>query len=314
MDRLSGRSGASLRHQKALTVSRLPAHLLLWCALTFPSASLAVDSLDSENMVRISAGEFRMGLAADSGGLPDEQPERTVYLGAYSIDRFEVTNEAYFVFVSGTGHRMPENSNPAATLWKDGAPTQGSERHPVVNVSWTDAEAYCQWAGKRLPTEAEWEKAARGTDGRRYPWGNEWDISLANSASYWAGRTLDFSTGADWEAFWVKGEGARIAKDKGLNGEVLTMPVGSFPAAATLHGLFDMAGNVAEWVQDWYDPNYYRSAPLTNPTGPERGAIKSMRGGSWLKPAVSLRTSDRDWGTIDSRPSGTGFRCARDAY
>ena len=157
-------------------------------------------------------------------------------------------------------------------------------------------------------------KGSSGTDGRRYPWGNHWDIQLANSASYWAGRTVEFDSGAEWEAFWIKGEGGKIAKEKGLKGEVLTMPVGSFVSAASPYGLVDMAGNVAEWVQDWYDPNYYRSAPLTNPSGPERGAIKSMRGGSWLKPAVSLRTSDRDWGTMDSHPSGTGFRCAKDAY
>jgi formylglycine-generating enzyme required for sulfatase activity len=265
-------------------------------------------------MIRIPAGEFRMGSAAESGGLPDEQPERSVLLSAYFIDRFEVTNEAYSIFVSRTGHRMPENVNPASTLWKDQTPMPGIEQHPVVNVSWTDAEAYCRWAGKRLPTEAEWEKAARGPDGRRYPWGNQWDFSLANSASYWAGRTVAFDSGADWEAFWVKGEGAHIAKQKGLNGEVLTLAVGSFPGSVSAYGLFDMAGNVAEWVQDWYDPHYYLSAPLSNPTGPPRGAIKSMRGGSWLKPAVSLRTSDRDWGTMDSRPSGTGFRCAQDAY
>ena len=265
-------------------------------------------------MVRVAAGEFRMGAASTAGGLPDEQPERSVFLDAFYIDRFEVTNDAYFQFVSSTGHRVPENLNPAATLWKDRTPQPGIERHPVVNVSWTDADAYCRWVGKRLPTEAEWEKAARGTDARRYPWGNQWEISLANSASYWAGRTVEFNSAADWESFWIKGEGSQIAKEKGLNGEVLTMPVGSFPAAASAYGLLDMAGNVAEWVQDWYNPNYYPSAPLTNPAGPERGAIKSMRGGSWLKPAVSLRTTDRDWGTMDSRPSGTGFRCAQDAY
>ena len=265
-------------------------------------------------MVLIPAGEFLMGSPAGSDGLPDEQPQRSIFVGSVFLDRHEVTNEQYQAFVSAANHRMPENNNPASTLWSNQAPMPGIERHPVVNVSWNDAVAYCHWNGKRLPTEAEWEKAARGTDGRRYPWGNQWDIHLTNSASYWAGRTIEFDSGADWEAFWVKGEGAKIAKEKGLNGEVLTMPVGSFPAAASPYGLVDMAGNAAEWVQDWYDPNYYRSAPLTNPAGPVRGAIKSMRGGSWLKPAVSLRTSDRDWGMLDSRPSGTGFRCAKDAY
>jgi len=288
----------------------------LFGALYLLAVSLppAVGSPVPDDMVLIPAGEFLMGSPAGSDGLPDEQPQRSIFVSSVFIDRHEVTNEEYHAFVLAANYRMPENNNPASTLWSNQAPMPGIERHPVVNVSWTDAVAYCHWNGKRLPTEAEWEKAARGTDGRRYPWGNQWDIQLANSASYWAGRTIEFDSGADWEAFWVKGEGARVAKEKGLNGEVLTMPVGSFPAAVSPYGLVDMAGNVAEWVQDWYDPNYYRSAPVTNPAGPARGAIKSMRGGSWLKPAVSLRTSDRDWGTMDSRPSGTGFRCAKDAY
>lgn len=285
--------------------------VLYLLALSLPPA---VGSTVPDDMVLIPAGEFLMGSPAGSDGLPDEQPQRSIFVGSVFLDRHEVTNEEYQAFVSAANHRMPENNNPTSTLWSNQAPMPGIERHPVVNVSWIDAVAYCHWNGKRLPTEAEWEKAARGTDGRRYPWGNQWDIQLANSASYWAGRTIEFDSGADWEAFWVKGEGAKIAKEKGLNGEVLTTPVGSFPAAASPYGLVDMAGNAAEWVQDWYDPNYYRSAPLTNPAGPARGAIKSMRGGSWLKPAVSLRTSDRDWGMMDSRPSGTGFRCAKDAY
>lgn len=267
-----------------------------------------------DDMANVPAGEFLMGSPSDMGGLPDEQPQRKVYLGSFYIDRYETTNEAYAAFVRSTGHSFPENSNPHATVWTAAGPIPGIERHPVINVSWLDAAAYCNWAGKRLPTEAEWEKAARGTDSRRYPWGNDWDIRLANSASFWAGRTIEFSSGADWDAFWVKGEGADLARTKGIQGEILTLPVGSFPSAVSPYGLYDMAGNVAEWVEDWYDPNYYKSAPLADPAGPTRGAIKSMRGGSWLKPAISLRTSDRDWGTIDSRPSGTGFRCAKDAY
>jgi len=265
-------------------------------------------------MALIPAGEFLMGSPSGTDGLPDEQPQRKVYVSGFYLDQYEVSNEVYALFVESTGHPAPENANSAATLWADRRPLLGSERHPVVNVSWLDADAYCRWAGKRLPTEAEWEKAARGPDGWLYPWGNSWSISMANSASYWAGRTIHFDSSADWDAFWLKGEGARVAKEKGLRGQVLTLPVGSFPAGVNPYGLYDMAGNVAEWVQDWYDPNYYKSAPLTDPTGPERGAIKAMRGGSWLKPAISLRTADRDWGIMDGRPSGTGFRCAKDAF
>jgi formylglycine-generating enzyme required for sulfatase activity len=293
-------------------VCRFLGALILFIAISHQHAAISLDMPD--DMVQVPAGEFFMGSPAGTDGLPDEQPQRRVYLSGFLIDRHEVTNEAYLKFVTATGHRIPENATPSSTLWSDKTPMAGIERHPVVNVSWDDAVAYCRWVGKRLPTEAEWEKAARGTDERRYPWGNDWDITRGNSASYWAGRTIEFSSGADWEAFWVKGEGARLAKEKGIKGEVLTMPVGSFPQSLSPYGLHDMAGNVAEWVQDWYDPNYYRSAPLSNPSGPERGAIKSMRGGSWLKPALSLRTTDRDWGTIDSRPSGTGFRCAKDAF
>jgi formylglycine-generating enzyme required for sulfatase activity len=309
---LPQRRRQSLWPEEALMVYRYLGVLML--SLAISDHRSAISSEIPDDMVLVAAGEFSMGTPAGTDGLPDEQPQRRVYLSSFLIDRHEVTNQAYASFVTTTGHRIPENAHPSSTLWSDGTPMAGIERHPVVNVSWDDALAYCRWKGKRLPTEAEWEKAARGTDGRRYPWGNDWDITQGNSASYWAGRTIEFSSGADWDAFWVRGEGARLAKEKGLKGEVLTMPVGSFPQGLSPYGLHDMAGNVAEWVQDWYDPNYYRSAPLSNPTGPERGAIKSMRGGSWLKPAISLRTTDRDWGTMDSRPSGTGFRCAKDAF
>ncbi len=265
-------------------------------------------------MILVPAGEFTMGTPEGSDGFPDEHPERRIYLGAFLLDRFEVTNQDYAAFAHATGHRSPTHSNPDRTLWENGRPMPGIENHPVVNIGWDDAVAYCRWSGKRLPPEAEWEKAARGTDARRYPWGNDWEFTRANSASFWAKRTIEFSSGSDWDAFWVTGEGAHLAKKHGIRGEVLTMPVGSFPQGASPYGALDMAGNVAEWVADWFDPTYYRNAPLTDPQGPSRGTIKAMRGGSWLKPAMSLRTTDRDWGTIDSRPSGAGFRCAKDEY
>lgn len=283
--------------------------LLILCSIL---PALGADA--PPEMALIPAGEYRMGTADGSDGLADEHPERLVFLHAFFLDRFEVTNQDYADFVQSTGHRPPANNNPASTIWDDVMYPHAIAKHPVVNVSWDDAVAYCRWSGKRLPTEAEWEKAARGIDGRRYPWGNDWSWRKANSASYWAGQTIEFQSGADWEAFWVKGDGARLVKEKGIKGEVLTLPVGSFPDGTSPYGIQDLAGNAAEWVQDWYDPNYYRSAPLSDPSGPERGAIKSMRGGSWLKPAVSLRTSDRDWGLMDSRPSGTGFRCAKDSF
>ncbi|GKS58248.1 hypothetical protein YTPLAS18_17750 [Nitrospira sp.] len=287
--------------------------LRLFILVVVVSMPMPATAAPSVEMVTVPAGEFTMGTPIGGDGFPDEAPQRLVYLSAFMIDRYEVTNEAYARFVHETGHPIPENNNPKATLWTDWTTIQSIAKHPVVNVGWLDAVAYCQWRGTRLPTEAEWEKAARGVDGRTYPWGNDWDLSKANSASFWAGRTVDFKSGADWEAFWIKGDGAEIARAKGIRGEALTMPVGSFPQGISPYGIHDLAGNAAEWVEDWHDPNYYRVAPLSNPPGPSRGAVKAMRGGSWLKPYKSLRTADRDWGTMDSRPSGTGFRCAKDA-
>lgn len=263
------------------------------------------------DMAAIPAGEFLMG-SPSSDGFTDERPQRPVFLRSFLIDRYEVTNAQYEQFVKATGRAVPTNSNPSVNLWIDGRPFPGSETHPVVNVGWHDAAAYCAWAGKRLPTEAEWEKAARGTDARLYPWGNEWSVKKANSASYWAGRTIEFDDTAQWKAFWVDGDGARISKERGLKGEVLTLPVGSLPEGNSPYGLFDMAGNASEWVQDWYEPYYYPRAPRENPQGPDGRLLKVMRGGSWLKPATSLRTADRDYGLPAEQQSGTGFRCAKD--
>jgi formylglycine-generating enzyme required for sulfatase activity len=313
MDAVSRCSGPRLRHRQAFDLC-LIACVASAFFLAYDREWVAADPDPHTEMVFVPPGEFFMGAPAGSHALPDEQPERRVYLSGFWIDRREATNADYLQFVQQTGHRPPLNAKEAATLWEAGHPLSGIDDHPVVNVSWDDAVAFCRWRNKRLPTEAEWEKAARGTDRRIYPWGNDWDPNLANSASYWARRKVEFSSGTEWDDFWLRGEGAKVSKEKGIKGEVLTLPVGSFPAGASPYGLLDMAGNAAEWVQDWYNPNYYKEAALSDPTGPNRGAIRGMRGGSWLKPAVSLRTTDRDWGTIDSRPSGTGFRCAKDAF
>lgn len=266
------------------------------------------------DMVVIPAGEFLMGSPQDGLSYDDEHPQRLVYVAAFSIDRYEVTNAQYKQFVDGTGHPPPSHLTPRFNLWTEASPLPGSDQHPVVNISWHDAVAYCRWQEKRLPTEAEWEKAARGTDNRRYPWGMDWDVSLSNSASYWAGRTIEFTDGAAWKAFWMTGDGARASQEHGLNGEVLTLPIGTFPQGASPYGLLDMAGNAAEWVQDWYEPYSYLNAPLSDPQGPNGKLLKVVRGGSWLKPARNLRVSDRDYSLPTDRATGIGFRCAKDVF
>lgn len=286
--------------------------LLLLFSACFPPS--AVSSVLPDDKVLIPAGEFLMGSYDDGLSFDDEQPQRKVFVSAYWIDRYEITNARYKQFVDATGHPAPTHIKPQFTLWFHNVPFPGSEQHPVVNVTWNDAVAYCKWRGQRLPTEAEWEKAARGTDSRRYPWGNEWDFTKANSASYWANRTIEFKDRSEWKAFWMEGDGAHISQERGLRGEVLTMPVGSFPNGASPYGLFDMAGNASEWVMDWYEPYSYLNASLSDPQGPNGQLLKVVRGGSWLKPARSLRTTHRDYGYPSDSASGIGFRCAKDAY
>ena len=221
---------------------------------------------DGAEMVLVPAGEFWMG--SEDGGA-DEKPRHRVTLDAFYIDKHEVTNARYGRFMGATGRSVP-------TYWNDS--TWNSPQQPVVGVSWDDADAYCKWAGKRLPTEAEWEKAARGTDGRKYPWGEQWDASRANSVESKLGKTV---------------------------------PVGAYPAGASPYGALDMAGNAWEWVADWYDRDYYRRSPEQNPRGPETGSGRVLRGGSWLSLPILLRAANRYDFTPGSRSDLIGFRCAR---
>lgn len=235
-----------------------------------------VPDRDPVAMITIPSGPFLMGNQAGVGR-QDEQPQRRVYLNAFAIDRYEVTNARYLRFVRETGHRFPPNPYGAGVLES----ASGIENLPAVQVSWYDAVSYCQWAGKRLPTEAEWEKAARGTDGRLFPWGME--PATARHATF--------------DREWVE--------------EETLHPVGARPAGRSPYGVDDMAGNAREWVRDWYDPAYYASAPSRNPTGPEHGVVRVIRGGSWHSPITDIRATARGKGGFALRTHGTGFRCAR---
>jgi formylglycine-generating enzyme required for sulfatase activity len=219
-------------------------------------------------MVLVPAGEFWMG---SDEYLESERPRHRVYLDAFHIDKFAVTNALYERFMRATNRRPPFS-------WKNSKLELDEPQQPVVAVSWHDADAYCKWAGKRLPTDAEWEKAARGTDGRKYPWGDQWDPSRANSIE------------------------RKLYKPA---------PVGAYPRGASPYGAMDMAGNVWQWVADWYDKDYYHRSPARNPTGPEAGQEKVLRGGSWDDNSIDLRAANRFHRLPGSYVAKVGFRCAR---
>jgi len=233
---------------------------------------------DGREMVLIPAGSFTMG-GGDDGDF-DEQPQRVIYLDAFYMDKYEVTNTNYSRFT-----KMLERPEPKIPVFEDDVNLLKADDQPVVGVAWVDAVAYCRWAGNRLPTEAEWEKAARGEDGVKWPWGDEFHSSRVN------GRGTE-------------------------DGYQYSAPVGSFESGRSPYGIYDMAGNVSEWVSDWYDQFYYKDAPFKNPTGPEDpGIIKvlSYRGGSYNSTTHDLRASKRFGGAHPERGESTvGIRCARD--
>jgi len=262
-----------------------------------------VSPVDKAEMVYISADEFIMGssdtevdsaLALCNKGygsgckrflFENEQPQRKVYLDAFYIDKTEVTNAQYRKCVE-----VKACNAPSDTTYYDNT---DYAQHPVVYVNWYQAKAYCEWAGKRLPTEAEWEKTARGMDGREYPWGDEFDGSRLNFC--------DKSCLLEWRNTDVD------------DGYEYTAPVGSYPAGASPYGVLDMAGNVLEWVADWYDSSYYSQAPARNPPGPNSGTYKVLRGGSWFNTTEFTRCAFRRWGLpdYDGWFAIIGFRCSR---
>ncbi len=245
-------------------------------ALSPVFAAAPVKELDPVPMVTIKAGSFLMG-NDNPQGRADEWPQRMVHVDAFTIDQVEVTNERYMAFVTMTGHRNPPNPYGTGSLTSP----KGIEQLPVVQVTWYDAKAYCTWAKKRLPTEAEWEKAARGTDGRQFPWGNDQPSLLRDNY------------------------------DREWDGEKTMHPVGTKPEGDSPYGVKDMAGNAREWVQDWYDPDYYASAPTRNPVGPDKGVVRVIRGGSWHSPVSDIGAAARGRGGFALQTHGTGFRCAR---
>jgi len=247
---------------------------------------------DGAEMVLIPAGKFQMGreslipkiigfkkivsfLLSKISTDEADKPVHTVYLDAFYIDKYEVTNAQYKKFMDATGYKEPK-------YWNDSR--FNAPNHPVVGVIWDDASAYCSWAGKRLPTEAEWEKSARGgLEGKKYVWGDKWPPPSG------AGNFSE-----------------SLTKD----GYVWTSPVGSFKPNG--YGLYDMAGNVWEWCADWFDSNYYFHSPKKNPTGPSSGTWRVLRGGLWSYNFVNiLRVASRYDGYPAGRNDNVGFRCVQ---
>jgi formylglycine-generating enzyme required for sulfatase activity len=267
---------------------------------------------DGMTMLYVPAGEFEMGSTSGDG---DEKPMHTVYLDAYWMDETEVTNGMFVEFlndnlgiISVSGEAVNYDGKQIYDLvctgcagWTDRIEWNGSRfsvisgyaDHPAALVTWYGAQGYCDWAGVRMPTEAEWEKAARGTDGRMYPWGDGFDCKRGN---------FDDETSID---DYVVPGGA------GCDGYDRTSPVGSFASGKSPYGLYDMAGNVLEWVADWYDSGYYANSPSRNPSGPSSGEYRVLRGGSWYGFGVDVRSAVR----VRNDPSFAfflaGFRCSR---
>jgi formylglycine-generating enzyme required for sulfatase activity len=268
----------------------------------YPTPYEIMRGRDEKEMVLVPAGAFEMGSTeeeveaayqlakqfyneADRAWYESEKPRHWVWVNAFYMDMNKVTLGEYKVFIRETwetAHReLPE--------WI--VNYMHSNQYPVIGVRWGDADAYCRWAGKRLPTEAQWEKAARGIDGRWFPWGL---IPVDGKRANYCDANCD----SPW-------------KDKSQNdGHRYLSPVGAYELGKSFYGIDDLAGNVWEWVQDWYDSNYYRNSPERNPINEKEGQYRVVRGGSWDSDASFLRASFRGWRDPDSHTDFVGFRCA----
>lgn len=233
---------------------------------------------DGMVMVYVPEGEFTMGMNVTPDYTHPEQPEHKVYLDAYWIDQTEVTNGMYALCAQAGECQQPENLGSQQRTSYYGNPQYAD--YPVVYITWNDAQTYCAWAGGRLPTEAEWEKAARGTDARVYPWGS-------------------------YDAYTAEDPGTSILNWLSFVGD--TTPVGSYPAGASPYGALDMAGNVDEYAADWYDENYYAVSPYSNPQGPASGEYHTVRGGNYHNSEGAVHSASRN--PAGTTYPSTGFRC-----
>jgi formylglycine-generating enzyme required for sulfatase activity len=254
-----------------------------------------VSKVDGMEMVFVPAGSFPMGsTASDENAFQNEIPQHEVILDGFWIDRTEVTNRMYASCVDAGACELPWAYGYVqyrSITREDYFINAEFQDYPVIYISWYAAQAYCEWASRRLPTEAEWEKAARGTDTRLYPWGNK---LVAGDLLNFADTNTDFN----WSYHIIN------------DGFEDTSPVGNYPLGASPYGALDMAGNVWEWNADWYGRDYYQESPRENPPGPAAGTHRVIRGGSWRDSNWGTRIAHRSRLSPDQALGYIGFRCA----